>query len=407
MIGVPNLIELKGQLAAAAYADPSAHMNCIGITGTNGKTSIAYHIADIFQQMGDPCGYIGTLGWGGLADLKMTRLTTPDAVTLQKELAALRDQSIHRVAIECSSHSLEQGRVRDVKLDVGIFSNLSRDHLDYHETMGQYGKAKAKLFTEYPLKLAVINTDDDLGRKLLSCSRAEEVLSYGASGDIRWRASMVGRRMEVRFSTPWGRIECHLPFASDFAIANVAAAVGAILGMGRSITEVAQVLQGLQQVPGRMQLLNGPPGRPRVLVDYAHTPDAVAKALSSLRGQSRGKLICVVGCGGDRDRGKRPEMGRVAVEQADQVWLTSDNPRSEAPEEIIRQMQADLSPMQLQHVNTVVDRRQAICQAIAASSSDDVILIAGKGHESSQEIQGTFYPFDDKEIVKSCFEEMN
>jgi UDP-N-acetylmuramoyl-L-alanyl-D-glutamate--2,6-diaminopimelate ligase len=405
VVKIASLALQRGALAAEFYAYPSNGLECVGVTGTNGKTSIAYHVANLSNLLGIDSGYSGTLGNGVLGQLSPSSMTTPPPVTLQRLLAGFKHQGLQRAAFEISSHALDQDRAKHVELNVGVFSNLTRDHLDYHQSMEKYAEAKTKLFTSWPLKLAVINADDELGRRLITCCRADEVISFGAAGDIAWRATGVRRGMHVLFDTPWGRLEAALPVAADFAIANVAAAIGVLLGLGHGIDEVSQALPRLQPIPGRMQVIDGDFGTPKVIVDFAHSPDALKKVLAALAAQCRGRLVCVVGCGGDRDQGKRAAMGSVAVNGSDQVWFTSDNPRSEVPQQIIQDMQGDLSAQQLAKVNVLVDRGAAISHAIADASSDDVVLIAGKGHENTQEIHGIKHAFSDIEFVEKLFKE--
>ncbi len=379
--------------------------NIIAVTGTNGKTSIAYHIANLSSLLGTRCGYSGTLGWGELDALAHSHMTTAPPVALQKQFAEFATLGVQRVALEVSSHALDQDRAANIHLNVGVFSNLTRDHLDYHRTPERYAAAKAKLFSAWPLKLAVINADDELGCRLIACARASEVLSYGMSGDISWRATSIRKGMHVLFDTPWGRLECALPVAAEFAIANVAAAIGVLLGSGCSLQALGDALEQLVTVPGRMQVVDGAYGTPKVIIDYAHTPDAVSKVLASLASQCRGRLICVVGCGGNRDRGKRPEMAQAAASLSDVLWFTSDNPRDEDPELILQDMLGGLSTEQRRTVNTVADRGAAITAAIESANSEDLVVIAGKGHESTQEIAGVKYPFNDGAFVKNLFEE--
>ena len=405
VIRVSDLAARRGILASHFYGDPSADIECVGITGTNGKTSIAYHVSDLTNALGKRGGYSGTLGSGSPGALTSAFMTTPPPVTLQRQFAHFREQGVERVALEVSSHALDQNRARDVHFDVGVFSNLTRDHLDYHQTMERYAAAKAKMFTTWPLKLAVINADDDMGRKFIGCARASEVLSYGPSGDISWRATSVRRGMHVLFDTPWGRLESTLPLAADFAVANVAAAIGVLLGSGHAITDLGDALGRMRTVPGRMEVVAGVYGTPKVVVDYAHTPDALEKVLTGLAAQCRGRLICVVGCGGNRDRGKRPEMARAASNLSDHLWLTSDNPRDEAPADILQDMLRGLSEQQRRHVSTVEDRGAAIAQAIGSASVDDLVVIAGKGHEDTQEIAGVKHPFSDVAHVENIFKE--
>ncbi len=399
VVPLGDLAARRSEIASRYHQHPSSELCCIGITGTNGKTSIAWHITDLSQRLGVSAGYCGTLGWGALDQLQPSQLTTPSAVALQGYLAAMQTRGASRVAMEVSSHALDQGRVAAVQFDVAVFSNLSRDHLDYHQTVEAYKDAKAKLFQHWPLAAAVINSNDPVGREFVCTSRANEVISYGTHGDVSWHSQAVRQGMRVTFSTPWGRTETVMPVAAEFAVANVAAAMAVLLSLGHSLHRVTEAVEIMAPVPGRMQVVDGGSKWPRVVVDYAHTPDAVEKALAALRPQCRGDLICVVGCGGDRDRGKRAQMGHAAAKGSDRAWFTSDNPRSEDPERILDDMVRSLGGPKLERVRSEVNRAQAIAAALASACPDDVVLIAGKGHEQTQEINGQFLPFSDFAVV--------
>ncbi len=401
VVGVDDLDRRRGELAAKFYGDPSRSLACIGVTGTNGKTSVAYHIADLSLRLGMPLGYSGTLGWGGLDALQTDVMTTANAVALQRRLALLKEAGFAGIAMEVSSHALDQRRADAVAFDVGVFTNLSRDHLDYHGTLGAYGAAKARLFEAFPLQAAVINVDDEYGRTLAASARAP-VLTYGKDGDWRWQRRLVDGGSEVRWLTPHGEFEATLPVIADYALDNITAAMLALVALDQDAAAVVAALKGLQAVPGRMEMF-GASGQPSVVVDYAHTPDALAKVLSALGPVCRGKLVCVVGCGGDRDRGKRPEMGAVAA-RADEVWLTSDNPRSESPEAIIADMQSGIAAADTSRVTSCVARATAIAGAVQGAVAGDVVLIAGKGHEDYQEIAGQRLPFDDRVEVTRALE---
>ena len=400
LVPLADLAARRSEIASRYYQHPSRELCCIGITGTNGKTSIAWHIADLSERLGVSTGYCGTLGWGALDQLRPSQLTTPSAVALQRNLAAMQAHGASRVAMEVSSHALDQGRVTAVQFDVAVFSNLSRDHLDYHQTTAAYKHAKARLFQNWPLAAAVINSSDPVGREFLCTSRATEVVSYGTHGDVSWHSQAVRQGMRVMFSTPWGSAETVMPVAAEFAVANVAAAMAVLLTQGHELHRVTEAVEVMAPVPGRMQVVDGGSKWPRVVVDYAHTPDAVEKALAALRPQCRGELICIVGCGGDRDRGKRAQMGFAAAKGSDRVWFTSDNPRSEDPEQILDDMSGGLGAPSLKRVRSEVDRTRAIAAALSSASPDDVVLIAGKGHEQTQEIKGEFLPFSDFAVVR-------
>jgi UDP-N-acetylmuramoyl-L-alanyl-D-glutamate--2,6-diaminopimelate ligase len=391
-VTIPDLNETKGVLAAKFYDDPTAKLQCVGVTGTNGKTSVAYHIANLCDELGMPAGYCGTLGWGRLAQLEPTSMTTGNAVALQRQARVLLDDDVACMALEVSSHALAQNRAREVQFDFAVFTNLTRDHLDYHADFASYGAAKQKLFTEWPLKGAVINIDDDFGRALAASSRGR-VVTCGDQGDWSWQTRSSSSGLHVSWQTPAGRFEADLSAAAEFAVANITQAMAVLVLMGQPIHAVVDAVTNLRSVPGRLEVVPADRERPLVIVDYAHTPDALAKVLKALRARCSGQLICIVGCGGDRDTGKRAEMGRIAELGADKVWLTSDNPRSEDPELIIAAMQQGMRDAN--HL-VEVDRARAIRLAIAGADAADVVLIAGKGHEDYQEISGKRLPFDDR-----------
>jgi len=408
-VAVADLAQRRGQLAARFYADPSAQLSCVGVTGTNGKTSTAFHIVELLELLGGKAGYVGTLGAGQLHDLHDLNMTTPNPVALQRLLAGMVDQGLQYAALEVSSHALAQHRADDVAFDYAVFTNISRDHLDYHGTMQAYQQAKARLFLSWPIQAAVINTDDEFGRELAQRCVAP-VITYGKSGQWQWhiepRAQADGTAT-VHWQTPYGSFRCNLHVVADYALANLTAAMAVVVAMGQPVAEVFARLEQLRGVPGRMQRVPAGAGAPLVVVDYAHTPDALEKVLVSLvpaAESQAGKLICVVGCGGDRDVGKRPQMGAIAQQHADVVWLTSDNPRSEDPHAIIADMQQGIPAQADAVVHVEVDRRQAIVQAIAQAQPQDLVLIAGKGHETYQEIQGQQFAFDDWQIAQQQLE---
>ena len=398
---VADLRSRRGALAARFYAHPSSDLTCVGVTGTNGKTSIAYHVADIASKMGVPSGVLGTIGWGRPPDLEPSHLTTADAITTQRRLACLRHDGCQTVALEASSHALAQGRVDDVQFTVGVFSNLTRDHLDYHDDTRAYGAAKQRLFEFDSIKRCILNVDDAFGRHLfevLAKDDGKEVVTYGASGDVGWQnVAFHDHGLSAELVTPWGDHVVTLPVFGEFSLSNVAAAVAVLCGAGLPFAGVVEAAAELTPVPGRMEFFRQP-GKPTVVVDYAHTPDALSKVLAALRTHCRGRLVCLVGCGGDRDPGKRPMMARAAARGADVVCLTSDNPRSEDPEAIIDQMRAGLESAA--EGFEVVDRHQAIRRVLAEAGSDDVVLVAGKGHEDYQEVRGERHPFSDRKIVR-------
>jgi len=410
---VAELRNRLGALAARFYGEPARDLYCIGVTGTNGKTSIAHYLADLASRLGRPAGYIGTIGWGRVGALEPVALTTPDAITVQRQLAGLRDRGCRWAVLEASSHALAQDRVREVPFRAAVFSNLTRDHLDYHGDMASYGAAKARLFAWPGLELAVINADDVFGRSLArGVARDVRVLVYGGAHaeGVASSATRIGwsdlafdaEGATGRWRTPWGEQPFRLPVHAEFSVANVAAALGVLCADGVSLAAFNAAAAGLAQVPGRMEFFRVA-GRPAVVVDYAHTPDAVAQVLATLRPRVRGRVVCVIGCGGDRDVGKRPLMAAAAERGADVIWLTSDNPRSEAPGTIIADMRTGLSGRARVHEET--DRRAAIAGALAEAGAEDLVLVAGKGHEEYQEIGGVRSPFSDRAVVAELLRE--
>lgn len=398
VIVVPELKNRRGQIARELYGDPSAQLCCFGVTGTNGKTSIAHFIAQLGDALGHPCGYLGTIGWGRLANLQPARLTTVDAITLQKRLRELVDAGSHWAALEVSSHALSQNRVDEIGFDVAVFSNLSRDHLDYHGSFEEYGAAKARLFAFDGLSSAVLNADDEFSQQLASVvGEAVKLVTYGRAGDVRWSdLRFAPSGLSGRWQSPWGDADLNLALAGEFSVANMAAALAAVCSLGHDFAEATAAAANVSGVPGRMEFFRAP-GRPAVMVDYAHTPDALDKALAAARRHTSGRLICVFGCGGDRDPGKRPLMAQAVEKHADALWLTSDNPRSEDPAKILREMALGLSPGA--DARCCVDRREAIAAALAATATDDLLVVAGRGHETHQEVAGTFVEFSDRAVV--------
>ena len=400
-VGVPvfeleDLAVKRGKLAALFYEYPSLDLHCIGITGTNGKTSVAFHIASLLKLLGEKAGYMGTLGWGELDNLNDPGLTTGNAVSLQRRLAALKTRGCSSIALEISSHALAQRRADEVMVDTAIFTNLSRDHLDYHGTMSAYAASKSRLFEEFPLKVAILNADDPFSGTLATTPDVK-VITYGAGGEWCWE--IIGNthhvKKQVKWSGPHGTVEAELGVVADYALANITAALIAVVEMGFEPGRCGQALGQIAPVPGRMEIIDSGPDKPLVIVDFAHTPDALGKVLQAASEFCNGQLVCVMGCGGDRDKGKRPEMAGIAGALADHVWLTSDNPRSEDPRAIIADMESGLLGAATTS-SICVDRSEAIGQAINCASKSDVIVITGKGHEAYQEIGGVRYAFSDQ-----------
>lgn len=397
-LGVAELPELDqhlGALAARFHGDPSQQLEVIGVTGTNGKTSCVQMLAQALQGSGEPVGTIGTLGTGLVGKLVPELNTTPDVISVHRKLAEFATQGCQHAAMEVSSHALSQKRVAGVHFSVAALTNLSRDHLDYHGTMDAYGRAKALLFLEYPVGMAVINTDDPFGQALWAqLPRTLSRVSYGLRDADVLATQVVSHAAGLSFylRTPWGEGAVESGLVGHFNVENLLLVAACLGAMGVPFDQLLGTLSELQPVPGRMQRVGGPRG-PLVVVDYAHTPDALAQALQSLRAHTSHKLICIFGCGGDRDAGKRPIMAATAERLADYLILTDDNPRAEDGDQIIRDMKAGLKKSQAAAV--VRDRRQAIAQGIELARPQDTVLIAGKGHEDYQEVDGHRYPLSD------------
>ena len=401
VIVVPQLSEYVSDIAGVFYAQPSQQVPITAITGTNGKTTCSQLLAKLFELLDEPAGFIGTLGYG-LSGSKVgkqptdTGLTTPDAISVQRILAELKETGAKRIAMEVSSHSLVQRRVAGLKINTAVFTNLTRDHLDYHGDLNRYAAAKARLFAMAGLKSAVINLDDSVGRLILAnLDSLVNGISYSVenhSADIYCeRISISASGIDAEVVTPWGRGHLQSSLLGKFNLANLLAVIGAAGMQGFALDKILQAAAALTAVTGRMELVDSS-AQPAVVIDYAHTPDALEKALQALRGHCRGKLWVVFGCGGDRDIGKRAEMGKVADHRADKIIVTSDNPRSESPQKIINQVLLGIT----RDVSAVVDRRDAIRTAIVDAQPEDVILIAGKGHEDYQILGADRLPFSDR-----------
>lgn len=404
-IPIKNLKIKQSDIAARFYDFPSEKIPVIGVTGTNGKTSITHFIA---EALGD-CGVIGTIGYGFPFQLKKTMNTTPDGLQLQKILAELIDQGAKTIAMEVSSHALSQQRVNNIQFHTAVFTNLTQDHLDFHVTMENYRDAKELLFknmaeaaaaTHQPT--AVINIDDEAGQYYAEKYQHHlNVITYALknkNADIvaeKWSPTSKG--FDVSVKTPWGDGKFHCPLIGEFNIANVLAVLGVLGNLKMPLTDIFKKLSQLKTVNGRMQLFYQE-NKPHVIVDYAHTPDALEKALNSVRSHCDGKLICVFGCGGDRDKTKRPKMGSIAEQLADQIIITNDNPRSEDPHQIAEEI---LNGAKNKHqFSVVLDRGQAIEKAIQMAGKNDWVLVAGKGHETEQIIDENVLHHNDGEVVQ-------
>jgi len=398
LIPVKGLSAQLSDIAGRFYGDPSRNLNLVGVTGTNGKTSVTQLVAQALDLLGQHCGIVGTLGTGFYGSLQSGRHTTPDPIAVQATLSDLRKAGAKAVAIEVSSHGLDQGRATALAFDVAVLTNLSRDHLDYHGTMQAYGAAKAKLFAWSDLRCRVINIDDEFGRTLAAEKRESRLITYSVEDSSAYLycrdAKFDDDGVRATLVTPQGQHLLRSSLLGRFNLSNVLAAVGALLGLDYALDEILKVLPKLEGPVGRMQRLGGG-AKPLVVVDYAHTPDALEKVLTALRPHAKGRLLCLFGCGGDRDRGKRPLMAEVVERLADSVLVTDDNPRTESPVQIFEDIRQGFSVSQ--NVSFVEGRGQAIADIIANASASDVVVLAGKGHEDYQEINGQRLPFSDLE----------
>ena len=413
-LGVPVIVVdgLKGQLGvlakrfyadADADADADAGMQLIGVTGTNGKTSVTHMLAHLLQGLGQSCAVVGTLGWGFTDSLRDTGMTTPDIVSTHRILARLARTGARYVAMEVSSHGLAQNRIDQVDISAAVFTNLSRDHLDYHGDMASYGASKRSLFLR-DMQLAVFNLDDDFGAQLsqdsgIGCDKLSYSLTNNAADVCCSQLRFHSAGCTAVVATPWGQGELHSPLLGRFNLLNLLSCITLLGGLGFDLQSLLRTARSVCSAPGRMELVWE--SDIRVIVDYAHTPDALEQVLQALRPHVEGHLWLVFGCGGDRDKGKRPLMGELAGRLADRLVLTSDNPRSESPGRIIDDIREGIDAV----ANTTIepDRQRAIAYALAGASAGDIVIIAGKGHENYQEINGQRRPFSDRECVEQYY----
>ncbi|GAB3680014.1 UDP-N-acetylmuramoyl-L-alanyl-D-glutamate--2,6-diaminopimelate ligase [Salinisphaera aquimarina] len=410
-IRVPELAARASAIAGRFFGRPAERLFVAGITGTDGKTSCAWMLARALEELGVHCGYIGTLGAGLPDDLAEATHTTPDPVVVQQWLARLVADAADAVAFEVSSHALHQHRVDGVAFDVAVLTQIGRDHLDYHGDLAAYARAKRRLFEFAGLKYAVLNADDAFGRAWLDALDASVTPIVYGRGDVASLAAchvaiesietrIDGVVLEVSTHAGSARIESGL--VGEFNAMNLAAVLAVLLARGETLTDAAAALAAIDTVPGRMQRIDARVDQPLVVVDFAHTPGALAQALGAVRAHAEGRVLCVFGCGGDRDRGKRALMGQAAVAGADAVWVTDDNPRSESPQAIVDEILAGIADRTA--VQVVHDRGRAIAAAIAAAGVGDVVLIAGKGHETTQQIGSERRPFDDRIEARRALE---
>ena len=402
-LAVPGLQYKAGVLAHHFFDRPSSKLQLFGITGTNGKTTCCYLLTQALEQLGMQAAMIGTIGVGRLGALSSSGHTTPDPVSVHRLLAQWQREGITQVCMEVSSHALDQGRVSGLHFFCTLFTNLSHDHLDYHASMEDYAAAKQRLFTDFHSELMITNADDSLGAALIDVADSDFIASYSADSDQGHvavaEAQLGANGISLAIEGNGVDFTVSTPLIGQVNVPNVLLLITTLLSLSTPVTDIKQIVAGLRPAPGRMELYSAE-GKPQVVVDYAHTPDALEKALHSVRQHCQGQLWCLFGCGGDRDHAKRPLMGRAADQLADQVIITNDNSRSENPEliasEIALGMQGDF--------DVILDRRQAIETAISRAGEDDWVLVAGKGHETTQEIEGEILPFSDRDQVADLME---
>ena len=411
-IHVPRLRARLGAIAARFYDNPSADMLVVAVTGTNGKTTVAHTIAQALKMRRGDCGLFGTLGAGTVDCLAPSSNTTPDALAVQRGLAALRGQGVDCAVMEASSHGLEQFRLAGTAVDIAVLTQLGRDHLDYHRTPEAYAASKKKLFEKNSVRTAVLNLDDAFGVELKTfCTvRKIKVLGYslhgrGADvvGTVR-AAARNGTDLDIAYGGQTARVKSRL--AGAFNAANVLAAFAVLVAGECDAETAAALLSATAPVPGRMQLFAAA-GRPLVVLDYAHTPDALEHVLSSNRAMCAGCMVCVFGCGGERDRGKRPLMGEIAGRLCDEIILTDDNPRRESPRDIVADIAAGVRSSGREDAETVHDRARAIVYAIGRAGPNDCVLVLGKGHERTQDFGDRVVAFSDSEVIRSALADVD
>jgi len=406
VVWIDNLRERVGSIAARFFGEPTRALRVTGVTGTNGKTSTVHLLAQALARGGRRAATIGTLGAGLHGALREGERTTPDAIEVQALMADFVAAGATDVAMEVSSHALEQGRVNGVAFELAVFTNLTRDHLDYHGTMDAYGAAKRRLLEWPGLRAAVINVDDPFGAALAARTGAtRRVLRCGVErddADVVARAVSTGADgVAFRLETPWGAGDVASRLLGRFNVANLLVVAACLGELGFPFDAIVDSLAHLAPVAGRMQRIGGGP-RPLVVVDYAHTPDALEQALRALRAHCAGRLVCVFGCGGERDAGKRPQMAAIAESLADAVIVTDDNPRGEDGDAIVADILAGF--VRPERVSVERDRAAAIARAIGEAHAGDIVLLAGKGHEPYQEIAGVKRPFDDVAVARAVLE---
>lgn len=408
-IAVAGLSKKVGEIAARFHGEPAKKLFTVGVTGTDGKTSTAYLVAQALDLLGSDCGYLGTIGYGRVNALKEASHTTPDAIRLQELFADFAGGGLKACAMEVSSHALDQARVGGIGFDVSILTNITRDHLDYHGTVAAYAAAKKKLFSGYCRGTVVLNRDDATGEAWAAefSNAGAATIRYGIEGLAPASGQhLIARDLKLsveglafQLDSSWGQAQVRSRLLGRFNVYNLLAALAAVLAKGVALADAVGVLARLNTVPGRIEGFKGPKAAPLVVVDYAHTPEALAQILKAVRAHCSGRLICVFGCGGDRDRGKRPLMGAAAEQGADTAIVTDDNPRSEDPRAVVDEILAGLTASGRAAMRVIHDRAEAIRVAVAEAGASDVVVIAGKGHETTQTVGTEVRQFSDRAFV--------
>lgn len=403
-VQVADTEDVVGQVATTFYGNPTSKLKLVGVTGTNGKTTIATLLYNMFRKMGHKCGLLSTVCNYVEGEAYPTDHTTPDPIELNELLGKMVDAGCEYAFMECSSHAIAQKRIGGLTFAGGIFTNLTRDHLDYHKTLENYRDAKKKFFDDMPKNaFAITNADDKNGMVMVQNTKAT-VKTYSIRTMADFHAKIIECHFEGMYLEVNGK-EVGVQFIGKFNVSNLLAVYGAAIMLGKEPEDILVTLSTLKSVAGRLEPIRSEEGV-TALVDYAHTPDALENVLNAIHEVmegKKGKIITVCGAGGNRDKGKRPLMAQEAVKQSDRVIITSDNPRFEEPQDIINDMLAGLNAQQLKSVISIVDRREAIKTAVMMAEKGDVILIAGKGHEDYQDVKGTKHHFDDREEVRKAF----
>ncbi|MFT5225733.1 MAG: UDP-N-acetylmuramoyl-L-alanyl-D-glutamate--2,6-diaminopimelate ligase [Polaribacter sp.] len=414
-IGIDNLVQVVGEVVSRFYGEPSKAMTIIGVTGTDGKTSVTHLVTQALTRLSKNTASIGTIGYGVGNVRQPTTHTTPDAITLQSYLHEFREQQCEYVVMEVSSHALDQYRVDGCNFDIAVLTNLGRDHLDYHDTRHAYAAAKARLFSEFELSGKVLNVDDEFGHSLCDQSETSALIRFSArpqssgssneqgcatiDAEVRLiKSDITDRGLCMQVASPVGEILANTALMGRFNIENTLACISTLIALGFDQAQIQLAVTDLQSIPGRMEKFIGASDQPAVVVDFAHTEQALRACLTTCREYTTGKVWCVFGCGGDRDQGKRKGMGQAAEQLADRIIITDDNPRTESPEQIVQEILLGLSNPK--KASVVHSRLAAIELALSEADADDLVVIAGKGHESEQIVGFERYPFSDRLVVQ-------